>query len=262
MAENVFIVIPARSGSTRYPNKPMASIAGKTMLQRVWEIAQAVPLDKQVVIATDDEAIKEHATSFGAKAMITPACKTGSDRVAFVASQIAADHDIIFSFQGDAVLTPPGVIQTVIDAMINDNHIGIATPAVKLTGAKLIEYIAAKRTGYSGGTNVVFDKDFNALYFSKSLIPHTRNRADTEQVLYRHIGLYGYRYNTLQTFTQLPSHQFEDAECLEQLRALENGLNIKIVLVDYQGRTPASVDYPEDVKVVEDIIAREGELYP
>lgn len=251
------IIIPARMGSTRFPNKPMALIAGKTMIERVWEIGKAVKRAQEVIIATDDERLRDFASGFGAKVLMTsPNCPTGTDRVAEAALQFPA-NTIFFSLQGDAVLTPPWVIQAVLETMLQNPEVGMATPAVRLQGRALSDFIASKQGGSSSGTTVVFNRFGDALYFSKALIPYSRGG---ERTIYRHIGLYAYRLPTLQKLSRLPEGPLEKAEKLEQLRALENGVPIRVVEVDYQGRTHGSVDRPEDVAIVESIIAKEGEL--
>lgn len=260
MSESALIVIPARMASTRFPNKPMALIAGKTMIERVWAIGKAVGRAHEVVIATDDEQLRNFALGFGAKVLMTsPACPTGTDRVA-EASLKLDHHTIFFSLQGDAVLTPPWVINAVLEAMLKDPSIQMATPAVRLKGKALSDFVASKRGGNSSGTTVVFDKLGNALYFSKALIPFDRNENNPDRPIFRHIGLYGYRMQTLQQLNQLPEGPLERSEKLEQLRALENGIPIRVVEVDYRGRTHGSVDRPEDVRFIEEVIAHEGEL--
>ncbi|MBU6383464.1 MAG: 3-deoxy-manno-octulosonate cytidylyltransferase [Verrucomicrobia bacterium] len=258
MSESALIVIPARMASTRFPNKPMALIAGKTMIERVWSIAKAVPGGSDVIIATDDPHLAAFVRGFGAQVMMTsPLCPTGTDRVAEAARQWE-QHTIFFSLQGDAVLTPPWVIDAVLQTMLKDPSIQMATPAVRLQDSALQEFIQMKQQGSSTGTTVVFDRRGHALYFSKALIPYDRN--GTDRLIYRHIGLYAYRMQTLQRLTLLPEGPLEKAEKLEQLRALENGIPIRVVEVDYRNRTHGSVDRPEDVAAVESIIAKEGEL--
>jgi 3-deoxy-manno-octulosonate cytidylyltransferase (CMP-KDO synthetase) len=260
MNEKAVIVIPARMASTRFPNKPLAYIKGITMIERVWRIAKAVQQAHEVIIATDDNDLKLFAEGFGAKVMMTSAdCLTGTDRVAEVARCVSNDYTIFFSLQGDAVLTPPWVIEKVLNAMLKDPEIKIATPAVKLTGKALIDFIEIKKSGSSSGTTVVFDQKYNALYFSKALIPYSRE-GYTNVSIYRHIGLYAYRLDTLLTLNRLPEGILEYSEKLEQLRALENGIPIKVVSVDYQGRTHGSVDRPEDIAIVEEVINLEGEI--
>lgn len=261
MKEKAIIVIPARMASTRYPDKPLAMIAGKTMIERVWRIGKAVPQASEVIIATDDERLRDFAESMGAKVMMTsPDCLTGTDRVAETARLLGFKEGIFFSLQGDAVLTPPWVIGDIVQAMLKDPSIQIATPAVQLKDQALAEFLVSKRGGSSSGTTVVFNKKGDAMYFSKAVIPYNRTENSPDRKVYRHIGLYAYRYDTLQKFSQLPEGTFEKSEKLEQLRALENGIPMRVVLVDYKNRTHGSVDRPEDVAFIESVIAREGEL--
>lgn len=261
MSDGAVIIIPVRMDSTRFPNKPLALIAGKAMIERVWRIAKAVPLAREVIIATDDDQLRQFAEKLGAKVMMTSSeCLTGTDRVAEVAQQLAGKYSIFFNLQGDAVLTPPWVVESVLKAMLEDPSIQMGTPAVRLTGTALADFVATKRKGSSSGTSVTFDKKGNALYFSKALIPYNRDENNPDWPVYRHIGLYAYRAGVLQRLSELPEGVFEKSEKLEQLRALENGIPIRVVLVDYQGRTHASVDREEDVAYVESIIAQEGEL--
>jgi len=255
------IVIPARMASTRFPNKPLALIHGKTMIERMWRISTKTACQAESFIATDDENLKCFAEAFGARVLMTsPDCLTGTDRVA-EASQLLSQHEIFFSLQGDAVLTPPWVIEKVLQAMQSDLTIEMATPAVRLTGQALLDFIESKKKGSSSGTTVVFDQKGNALYFSKALIPFHRISDHPDRPVYRHIGLYAYRKNTLLQLSKLPEGPLEKSEKLEQLRALENGIPIRVVPVDYQGRTHGSVDRPEDIAFVESIIAKEGELF-
>lgn len=261
MSEGAVIVIPARMGSTRFPNKPMAKIQGITMIERVWRIAKAVATASDVVIATDDIALKHFAEEFGAHVIMTsPDCPTGTDRVAEVSTSLESKYSILFSLQGDAVLTPPWVVDTVLQTMLSDPNIGMATPAVRLKGEALFDFVSSKRGGSSSGTTVTFDRFGNALYFSKSVIPYNREETSPDRIIYRHIGLYAYRSAVLQKLSQLPEGRFEREEKLEQLRALENGIPIRVVEVDYRGRTHGSVDRPEDVLYVERVITKEGEL--
>ena len=254
------IVIPARMASSRFPNKPLVKIKNYSMIERVWRIAQALPDPKSVYIATDSDALAKHVNAFGANVIMTSStCKTGTDRVAEAAEKLKLDDEIIFSLQGDAVLTPPWVIQAVLEEMQRDQSIILATPAVKLRHKDKNEFLEFKKKGSSTGTTVVFDKYCNALYFSKSVIPYAR-LALSDYPIYRHIGLYAYRASTLKKLCSLPMGVFEQIEQLEQLRALENGIPIKVVMVDYLGRTHGSVDNPEDVSIIEKIIEKEGEL--
>lgn len=230
------------------------------MLERVWNIAKSSQAADEIYIATDHEKIASHAGDFGAKVLLTSEdCKTGSDRVAQALSNIAEDQDIVFNLQGDAVLTPPWVIKHIISSMKADDTIAIGTCAVKLAGNTLAEFLHHKKSNPSSGTTVTFDKTGNALYFSKQVLPFYRNTS-SNNIVYRHIGLYGYQYKYLKLLNSLPQSQLEQAEQLEQLRALENNIPIRVLEVDYQGRTHGSVDTSDDVTLVESIIKSEGEL--
>ena len=253
------IVIPARYGSTRFVGKPLHKIAGKSMLERVWRIARAVKGATRVVIATDDARIIEHAASFGADAVITPeSCANGTERTYAAMGAAKITEDILLNLQGDALLTPPWVLEDMIAALAAAPDAAIVTPAVKLEGAALEAFKKHKENSPGSGSTVTFDANCQALYFSKAIIPYIRKAGAA--AIYRHIGLYGYRRAGLEKYIGLTPTPLEQAEGLEQLRALENGMKIRVAIVDYKGRTHGSVDAPEDVPVVEEIIAREGEL--
>lgn len=255
------IIIPARYGSSRFPGKPLAPIKGISLLERTWRIAKQAAPDL-VVIATDDDRIEDAAKKFGAEVVRTSAdCANGTERVHAALSQIDDKPDIILNLQGDAVLTPPWILTDMLNAMQADKSIQIATPATKLSLEQYKDLANQKASGIVGGTLVVFDKHLNAMYFSKSPIPFVRStNSNADLPLYRHIGLYGYSYDALKKYLQLPQGPLEQIEGLEQLRALENGIPIRIVVVDYRGRTHWSVDSPDDIVRVERIIAEQGEL--
>jgi 3-deoxy-manno-octulosonate cytidylyltransferase (CMP-KDO synthetase) len=255
------IVIPARYASTRFPGKPLHAIAGVPMLERVWRIARSVPQASRVLIATDDEQILGFAHGIGAEAVMTsPDCANGTERVHDAAVSAGIAEDIVLNLQGDAPLTPPWVLEAMIAEMIRDRAPDIVTPAVKLEGAILDEFLAQKQTAPASGTTVVFDLNRNALYFSKAVLPYRRKEGHAS--IYRHIGLYGYRRAALARYAGLAPTPLEQTEGLEQLRALESGMSIRVAIVDYRGRTHWSIDAPEDAAVAEKIIAREGELLP
>lgn len=262
-AVKAIIVIPSRYGSTRFPGKPLAKIAGRSMLERVWRIASAVMGIEEVYIATDSDRVRQHAVNFGAKVIMTsPDCKNGTERVHEVVKGLKVKPDVVINLQGDAVLTPPHIIQALLGAMAADRSIQIATPAVQLTPKQFSDLKRVREQGEGGGTFVVFDHNHRALYFSKAPIPHLRNPDMEAPPVYRHIGMYAYSSKALAAYLNFPATPLEKAEQLEQLRALENGMPIQVVEVDYAGRTAGSVDTPEDVITVEEIIEREGELLP
>lgn len=258
------IVIPARYGSTRFPGKPLAKVAGKSLLERVWRISQAVKGVDSVLIATDDKRILEHARNFGAAACMTaPELANGTERVYRALRQENSNADIIVNLQGDAVLTPPWIIQAIVDSLKADISIEIATPAVRLSWTQFDELVASKCNGQAAGTLVTFDSEHKALYFSKAVIPFCRKQdRQLPSPFFRHIGLYGYRRQTLEKYLSLEPGLFEQAEQLEQLRALEHGIPVKVVLVDYRGRTHWSIDNPADIEKAVEIISKEGELIP
>jgi 3-deoxy-manno-octulosonate cytidylyltransferase (CMP-KDO synthetase) len=225
----------------------------------------------EVFIATDDKRIQDHAQSFGAQVLMTDSnYPTGTDRVYGAVKQISQKPEVIINLQGDAVLTPPWFIQSLIDGLVNDTSVKMATLATHLSWAKYDDLVKSKISSKSSGTTVTFDKNNDALYFSKAVIPFVRNRDDKNLAtdsatnsmspVFKHVGMYGYRYDTLKEFVSLPQSPLEKTESLEQLRMLENGIKIKVIVVDGKDRTMWSVDSPEDIKKVEGIIEREGEL--
>lgn len=251
------VVIPARWGSTRFPGKPLAPVAGVAMVQRIWALARAAAGVDSVCIATDDARIAEAATDFGAEAVMTPEdCRNGTERAHAAALGMTEAPDVIVNLQGDAVLTPPWVVAAVAGAFA-DPDVRIATPAVALSDTQLAALEAHKKDSPASGTTVVLDRQSNALYFSKAVIPFRRT---TAAPIYRHVGIYGYRRETLAALVDLPESLLEKTEGLEQLRALENGIPIRVVPVDYGGRTHWSIDSPADLAAAEDLIACEGEL--
>ncbi len=255
------IIIPARYQSSRFPGKPLVMVRGKTMLERVWRTAKQVRGIQRVIIATDDTRIEQAAKEFGAEVAMTPVdLRNGTERVHYVAAQMEQKPDVLINFQGDAVITPPWILEDLVQAIDRTTNFEMATPVVKLSPREVVETVEAKNNGELAGVLTVFDRDNNALYFSRSLIPRHRDGKVEDWPLYRHIGIYAYSYATLERYILLPASPLEEVEQLEQLRALENGIRIKIALTDYRGRTPGSIDTPEDLVKVEQILDREGEI--
>jgi 3-deoxy-manno-octulosonate cytidylyltransferase (CMP-KDO synthetase) len=241
----------------------MLEIAGVSLLQRVWRIARAVQDVGRVIVATDDQRVADHAASFGAETVMTsPDLATGTDRVHAALQMLEKKPDAVINLQGDAVLTPPWVVQALVDSFRADPSTQMVTACVHCGWQQLADIEALKAHSPSSGTLVTFDKNRRALYFSKAIIPFLRSRSSTEPPVYRHIGIYGYASTTLHRLAALEQTPLELAEQLEQLRALEHGIPITVAVVDYRGRTHGSVDTPDDIPVVEAIIAREGELVP
>ena len=259
---DTIIVIPARYGSSRFPGKPLAPIMSRSLLERVWLIGKAVEGVSKVVVATDDARIVEHVRSFGGEAVMTsPSCSNGSERAYEATQNLGSKADVIVNLQGDAVLMPPWVIGALVQEMKRDPSVHIATPAVRLNAEQYKRMSAMKGAGIVSGTTVTFAKNGNALYFSKGIIPFVRSApANGEPPIFQHIGVYAYRADALKHYIHLPQGMFEEVEQLEQLRALEHGIPIRVVQVSLQGRTMWSVDNPQDVGRVEEIIRAEGEL--
>lgn len=269
MHKQIAIVIPARYSSSRFPGKPLAMLAGKTMLQRVYEIAMHAAQNNkyvQVVISTEDERIKSHAESFGAQVIVTSEhCKTGSDRALNTCTQLNEIPDIVINFQGDAPLTPPRYIQAIINTLMNDEEIDVATPVEQLDWLALDELRERKKLTPFSGTTAILDKDGYALWFSKQIIPAIRNEQKHRAVqklspVYKHIGLYGYQFKALQKYVHLQPGYYECIEELEQLRMLESGMKIKTVIIENHGYPSTSgVDTEEDLKLAESLLQRHGE---
>ncbi|MDR3325817.1 MAG: 3-deoxy-manno-octulosonate cytidylyltransferase [Rhodospirillaceae bacterium] len=258
---DIVIIIPARFNSRRFPGKPLTLITGISLLERVFNIAKTVNGISDIYITTDDQRIIQHASSFGANAILTSTnCATGTDRIHETLKFIKKRPDVVINLQGDAVLTPPGIVQCLVDEIHTKTK--MVTAAVQCTWSQICQIKLLKKQSPTSGTFVTINKSGHALYFSKAIIPYTRSFLcdDSMSPIYRHIGIYGYSCDTLDKLSNLDQSPLESVEQLEQLRALENDIPIKVVVVDYCGRTHGSVDSPEDVPFIESIIAREGEL--
>lgn len=256
------VVIPARFSSSRFPGKPLTSVAGKSLISRVWHLARAVPGVTSVYVATDSEEIASHVVSFGGDVVMTsPACRNGSERVWESVLSLTYTPSVVVNLQGDAVLMPPWVIEALVKEMQADPTVQIATPATRLTKEQYESMVAMKSRGIVSGTTVTFSSKGDALYFSKAIIPFVREWPATgENPIFQHIGVYAYRREALGRYVALPMGRLEAVEQLEQLRALEHGIPIRVVDVSLRGRTMWSIDNPEDVSRVEQIIRDEGEL--
>ncbi len=253
------IVIPARHASTRYPGKPLVPLRGpdgeKTLIRRSWEAAMAVPGVAQVVVATDDGQIADHARGFGAEvAMTSSACRNGTERCAEVVAG-GLDADLVVNLQGDAPLTPPWFVTALIGAMA-DPAVQMATPVIRCDPATLANFLADRRAGRVGGTTAVFDGAMNALYFSKEVIPYMADPAAVDPVpVFHHVGLYAYRPQALIAYAGWPVGPLEVLEGLEQLRFLENGRPVRCVEVDPRGRVFWELNNPVDVARIEAALA-------
>ena len=266
----VAIAIPARYGSTRFPGKPLAVINGKTMLQRVYEIAQiaAAAYDNiSIFITTEDRRIVTHCEELGAPCITTPpSCPTGSDRVLSAIRQLDIWPDFIINLQGDAPFPPPSVIQKMIDAFEDNARAEVITPVHKLSWTDLDKLKKSKKKTPFSGTTATVNKQGRALWFSKNIIPAIRNEKElraqsTYSPVYQHIGLYGFRSDILERFCRLPQGTYEELEGLEQLRMLENGIRIDTVDIGIEdGIIQSGIDSPEDIKRAEKHIKKHGEF--
>ncbi len=237
------IIIPARLGSTRLPRKPLQTIAGMSLIERVYrQCKQASGIDA-VFIATDSDEIASHVNSFGAGAIITPeTCANGTERVSFAARHLSEEFEIIINVQGDEPLISPGLIEAIAEAL-KDPAVTIATPIsqIKDRSDRDNPHIVKVITG----------ADDTILYFSRSLIPYSST--DSAFVYWRHVGLYGFRRKILEEIRHLPPTELEDQERLEQLRWLYHGYKIKAIRTQF---TSIEVNTPEDLEKVEAVLGR------
>jgi 3-deoxy-manno-octulosonate cytidylyltransferase (CMP-KDO synthetase) len=238
-------IIPARFASTRFPGKPLALIAGKPLIQRVVEQCQKATSLAEIVVATDDDRIFSAAKKFCRVEMTRADHPSGSDRIAEVASRIPCDA--VVNIQGDEPLIDPAVIDAVAGALAHNEMSTAATPVKNPA-----EY------DNPNVVKVVVNTTGHALYFSRRTIPYLREAASrpvTEQLaafpFLKHLGIYGFRCETLLRLVKFPVSPLENAEKLEQLRALDHGIRIAVVKVDYDS---IGVDLPEDVARVEKIL--------
>ena len=225
------VIIPARYASTRFPGKPLAHIKDKPLIQWVYENSLKCKGIDTTLIATDDNRIMDAVAGFGGKAVFTSSlCKSGTDRVAEVASLI--EHEIIINIQGDQIVFDEVAVTRAIEALKGDIPIvTIATPA------------SPREMTDPNTVKVVCDKDDNALYFSRSPLPYTRSEGFWQPL--KHIGIYGFKRDILKTLTRLRPSPLEKTESLEQLRALENGIDIRVIVS--KGNF-FEINTPEDAK--------------
>jgi 3-deoxy-manno-octulosonate cytidylyltransferase (CMP-KDO synthetase) len=246
------VVIPARYASTRLPAKMLASIGGRPMIQWVWERARLSGA-RRVVIATDDARIRDAATGFGAECLLTsPAHASGTDRVAEAARHLGfAAAEIVVNVQGDEPLVDPALIARLAETLALDPTAQVATAAAPIRS--LAEFLDPNCV------KVLAGRDGGALYFSRAPVPWPRDaapdgRPTRHDGAWRHIGVYAYRVAGLRRFAALEPTPLERIERLEQLRALENGLRIALVLLD--STPPAGIDTAEDLERVRAILAK------
>ena len=240
-------LIPARYASTRFPGKPLAEIAGKSMIQRVYEQALKAKLLTDVVVATDDDRIFRHVQSFGGKCVMTnPNHPSGTDRCYEAALNTGKKFDLIVNIQGDEPFMNPENIDALVQ-VFNQKDIHISTLICPLIDA---ESILSKDV-----VKVVINKNSDALYFSRFPIPFLRNQSLDNWLemnnFYQHLGIYAYQFETLKQLVELQPSTLEKAESLEQLRWLEAGFSIHTIAV---AKTLPGIDTPQDLMKAEDYL--------
>ncbi len=242
---SVLAVIPARFASTRLPGKPLVSLGGKPMIERVWDRVRQAASVSGVLVATDDERIRGAVEAFGGQAVMTRSDhRTGTERIAEVAAA-RKDVDIFVNVQGDEPLIEPAAIDEAVEAIQDDPEVNVSTLAVPITNpADIMDPNVVK---------VVLDFDGNALYFSRAPIPWVRDRSGPVHARHlKHLGLYAFRRAALLEFATFPQGDLERIEQLEQLRWLENGYRIRVAETEHDS---VSVDVPEDVARVEALLS-------
>jgi len=234
-------VIPARWASTRFPGKPLAELAGDPMIAHVVRRASEATTIDHVIVATDDQRIAEAAIAAGAEAVMTGECPSGTDRVAAAVAN-RDEWEIVVNIQGDEPLLSGENIDVLVSGLVADEEVRMST---------LCRPLDAERAEDPNSVKVVRDARGRALYFSRSPIPYPRHREMAWKLWRLHLGIYGFRREALDAFVALPPSELEQAEALEQLRALENGIPILVLDAPH----PAfGVDTPEDLERVEKII--------
>jgi 3-deoxy-manno-octulosonate cytidylyltransferase (CMP-KDO synthetase) len=241
----VVVVIPSRYAATRLPGKPLVNLAGKPMVQRVYEQAKFAQTVHRVLVATDDQRIVDVVLAFGGEARITRSDhRTGTERIAEVAAR--EPGDVFVNVQGDEPLIDPVAIDTAVAALLADPPAQIATVATPIRHVPDIMDPNVVKT--------VLDFDSNALYFSRAPVPWVRDTLQKVHVKYwKHLGLYVFQRDALLEYPTLPQGELEKIEQLEQLRWLENGWKIRVAEVEHDA---VSVDVPEDVTRVEKLLQK------
>lgn len=240
--QKVVGIIPARYGSSRFQGKILADICGKPMIQRVYEQSKKSTLLDQLIIAVDDERVLKCVEEFGGQAVMTKSDhKSGTDRLAEAVEKM--DADIVVNIQGDQPILDARMIDEAVQPMLEDTSFQMSTLKIK---------IGKEDYSNPGVVKVVTDENDFALYFSRSLIPYSRDEVAVD--VYEHVGLYVYRKNFLLKISKIPQTLLEKVEMLEQLRVLEKGYKIKVIETQCDRISGISVDTPEDLAKVEKII--------
>jgi 3-deoxy-manno-octulosonate cytidylyltransferase (CMP-KDO synthetase) len=263
---SVLIVIPARYASSRYPGKPLAELKGasgesRSLIERSWRAACDVGGVDRVVVATDDDRIRDAAEAFGAEVVMTSTdCANGTERCAEAHQALGGGFDIVVNLQGDAPLTPHWFVESLVQGLKDAPEAEIATPVLRCDGAALNSLLADRKAGRVGGTTAVFAVDHRALYFSKEVVPFTSRIYAQEDAtpVFHHVGVYAYRPGALAAYPSWPVGPLEQLEGLEQLRFMENGRAVLCVEVEAKGREFWELNNPEDVPKIEAMMAKMG----
>jgi 3-deoxy-manno-octulosonate cytidylyltransferase (CMP-KDO synthetase) len=256
------VIIPARFGSTRYPGKPLASLRGRggidrTLVEWTWRAARRAFAGLPVYVATDDGRIAAEVERFGGQALLTSEdCRNGTERCAEAAEQLGDATELVVNLQGDALLTPPAILEALHRRIAGDAHIEVTTPAIRAEGATLEHLLAEQRAGRVGGTTVITDAQGEALYFSKHLLPYGAER--TGSTIRLHLGVYAYRRSALRRYVAALPSAAELSEGLEQLRFLDQGVPVTVVDCAPPNQLTAELNNPEDAAPIEAELARLG----
>ncbi|OJH44038.1 3-deoxy-manno-octulosonate cytidylyltransferase [Paracoccus sp. SM22M-07] len=263
---SVVIVIPARHASTRYPGKPLVELRGaggaaRSLIRRSWDAAMAVSGVDLVVVATDDDRIRDHAEGFGAQVVMTSTgCRNGTERCAEAIANLGITHEIVVNLQGDAPLTPAWFVEDLVAGLRAAPEAQVATPVLRCSGRMRADLIADRHAGRVGGTTAVFGHDGQALYFSKEVVPFVPGDIDddADSPVFHHVGVYAYRPAALAAYAAWPEGTLEKLEGLEQLRFLERGRPVLCVKVEARGRQFWELNNPQDVERLEQMMSDMG----
>ncbi len=255
----VAIIIPARYASSRFPGKPLTPLKGvsgleKSLVHRTWEATSRVRGADLVVVATDDQRIVDEVQSFGGETLITSSsCKNGTERCAEALLKLDEQYDLVINVQGDAPLSPPEFIESLIDALTGSDHPQVVTPVLRCDGEILSRFQRDREEGRVGATTVVFGQGGNALYFSKEIIPWCDRQYSAGELtpVFHHVGIYGYTREALKWYSSTEAGKLELQEGLEQLRFIEGGVPITCVEVEAHGRNFWELNNPSDIKYLE-----------
>jgi len=245
MSVQVVCIIPSRYESTRFPGKPLADLCGRPMIQHVYERVLKAGTVSSAAVATDDERIYQAVLAFGGRAVMTSARhRSGTDRIAEAVETMGLkDDDIVVNIQGDQPLFVPVQVDEVVRPLLDDPAIPMSTLIYRI--------VRREEIVHPNAVKVVFDRDRFALYFSRATIPFVRDSEEKAEY-FKHHGIYAYRRDFLRTFTALPQGVLERLEALEQLRALENGYRIRVVVTLHDS---VEVDTPQELERVRRLVA-------